>query len=934
MHFLKRTLIAGMIVFPAIVNAQSPADSVRITFRAHQPSSPTVYVPGQFNNWGPNSSGVIAAGAPSQMTYDASLGAWVKTYTFKIHNPGDPNRTLGDSVYQYKLNRGGTAQGWYSDPLNPEVNPGDNGNSVLRLTRLFWFEALATDSSELITRLTAGLVHANSDTVTAIALGIAESQLSPLTYTDVFTSYNEVTRIFDHRLASPVPRAHYIRLVARMSGGDSLVYARGGIIVPQIPMPAYARHGVTLPSPASNDSVTFRLRVPLKEAVYLRLAPAGQNLGLVTGTLMRRSPGTDDWWLNLKLAADATYEYVYELENSKLITDPWGRWVGEYGTRFSTGPVGISGDDYVWSDSSFTRPPLNRLVIYEMHIGEFAGGAYSLPAGQAGFTHMSTLMGHFDSLGVNALEFMPVNDYGSVGASGNSWGYDLNSCVALEPSYGTPAEFKALVDSAHAHGIAVILDVVFNHQNDTGPLWQMLPDETANPYFKSISDTRPNEDQLQFFRDMDHWTDETQELVYTTLKMWIDVYHIDGFRYDYTQGIGWSVGQPTKGILGWANRIDQEYGGSIYQILEHLPESPALVYYSGATSGWHDSFRDRVFDEARYRNVLLPDIQSQVLGLGAFSGNDTPAEPSSYANRTEPVNATVTHDEQSLIFELTQFHGVSAAEAVLRDKLYGALMFTSLGIPMLWQGMEFAEPRGWSSDGLKLSYRPVEFARLQTPEGQSHFSWYRALARQRVMNPALFRGAFRPLYQYASQKVMVWGFEDTLSPAKVMVVANFRGIPHTISAVPWLAPGAWYNLADGSTMQVSGTLIDTMIVPAYTALVYSTIPDTILTHAGGSNTEAGPFSFRLGQNYPNPFNPSTRIVFSVPETGGKSAGVSEVRLAVYDMLGRQVAVLVNGKKEPGMHTVTFDASGLSSGVYFYRLVAGSHVQARKMIYVR
>ena len=114
---------------------------------------------------------------------------------------------------------------------------------------------------------------------------------------------------------------------------------------------------------------------------------------------------------------------------------------------------------------------------------------------------------------------------------------------------------------AHAHGIAVILDVVFNHQNDTGPLWQMLPDEAANPYFKAISDVRPNEDALQFFRDMDHWTAETQELIYTTLHMWIDDYHVDGFRYDYTQGIGWDLAQPTKGILGWANRIDQEYNG-------------------------------------------------------------------------------------------------------------------------------------------------------------------------------------------------------------------------------------------------------------------------------------------------------------------------------------------------------------------------------------
>ena len=430
-------------------------------------------------------------------------------------------------------------------------------------TQLFWFEVLAAESSAQITRLTAGLVHANDDTITSLTLSTGETQLSSLTASNVLSSFNEKRgfSICRSRLRFPVHR---------MSGSwpERMPVTRWCMPAaessfPQLPLPAYAKHGVTLPSAASNDSVTFRLRVPLKDAVWVRVAPAGQNPALAAGADDAAFPGIRQLVAESQAcSATQTYEYLYELENGKLITDPWGRWVGLYGTRFSTGSYGLAADDYRWSLHSFTRPPLNRLVIYELHIGEFAGGAFGLGAGQAGFTHMSTLMGHFDSLGVNALELMPVNDAGSVGRSGNSWGYDLNSYTALEPSYGTPAEFKALVDSAHAHGIAVILDVVFNHQNDTGPLWQMLPDEVANPYFKSISDTRPNEDQLQFFRDMDHWTPETQELVYTSLKMWIDEYRIDGFRYDYTQGIGWNVGQPDKGILGWVNRIDQEYGGS------------------------------------------------------------------------------------------------------------------------------------------------------------------------------------------------------------------------------------------------------------------------------------------------------------------------------------------------------------------------------------
>jgi len=88
-----------------------------------------------------------------------------------------------------------------------------------------------------------------------------------------------------------------------------------------------------------------------------------------------------------------------------------------------------------------------------------------------------------------------------------------------------------------------------------------------------------------------------------------------------------------------------------------------------------------------------------------------------------------------------------------------------------------------------------------------------------------------------------------------------------------------------------------------------------------------PAEFRLSQNYPNPFNPTTEIRYQV-------SGVNDVKLAVYDILGREVAVLVDEKKAPGSYTVQFNGSGLASGVYLYRLAAGSFVETRKMILVK
>ncbi len=88
---------------------------------------------------------------------------------------------------------------------------------------------------------------------------------------------------------------------------------------------------------------------------------------------------------------------------------------------------------------------------------------------------------------------------------------------------------------------------------------------------------------------------------------------------------------------------------------------------------------------------------------------------------------------------------------------------------------------------------------------------------------------------------------------------------------------------------------------------------------------------RLEQNYPNPFNPATQIRFEIAGTADQGAAARPTRLVVYDLLGREVAVLVNESEPPGSYTVTFDGTGIASGVYIYRLIAGKHIESRKMV---
>jgi hypothetical protein len=103
--------------------------------------------------------------------------------------------------------------------------------------------------------------------------------------------------------------------------------------------------------------------------------------------------------------------------------------------------------------------------------------------------------------------------------------------------------------------------------------------------------------------------------------------------------------------------------------------------------------------------------------------------------------------------------------------------------------------------------------------------------------------------------------------------------------------------------------------------------DTMAVTTGVHSVSRSSPEFALLQNYPNPFNPSTTITFELPKS-------SEVTLRVYDILGREVSVLVNERRDAGYHEVKFDGSGLSSGVYFYRIEAGSVVQARRLVFLR
>jgi Cellulase (glycosyl hydrolase family 5). len=136
---------------------------------------------------------------------------------------------------------------------------------------------------------------------------------------------------------------------------------------------------------------------------------------------------------------------------------------------------------------------------------------------------------------------------------------------------------------------------------------------------------------------------------------------------------------------------------------------------------------------------------------------------------------------------------------------------------------------------------------------------------------------------------------------------------------------AWYEKTLNVDLKQDTNTIQMQMFWGYMSLDYLAVPTGVVTSV--ANTLLSPKNFSLSQNYPNPFNPSTTIRYSLPQSG-------QVKLIVYDVLGRQVATLIDEKQNAGVYDVSFNAARLTSGVYFYRLNIGTFIQTKKMLVLK
>jgi glycosidase len=951
-----RPYLLAVLVLAGLAPSALAQTNLDVTFRflpdVTQPAiEPVVraYLPGEFNNWGPNTAGRIAIDAPSRMTYVDALNEY--RYTVRLQT---------ERTYQYKVHYHRNADGsqftWISDPLNPITNPANNDNSVLTVTDPLAFQAAREQNSAGDTyAVSAGFF--GTEEITALTFRINEGEaLDGLSY------YDAETGIFRYVLPEPLPSPIFFSATATDALGRS-VTAETGILPPTVvdrPRPEGLRNGITY---VGESTVRFSLYAPYKQFVHL--IGDFNNWQTSPDYLMYRDRQDENnvwWWIEVDgLTPDQEYRFQYLVDGVLRIADPYSEKVLDpahdsfistttypnlitYPTGHTTGIVGVihpGRQPYEWQSTGYVRPAYQDLVVYELLIRDFIGAR--------NFQMLRDTLDYLERLGINAIGLLPVSQF-----DGNlSWGYNPTFHAALEKSYGTRRAFKEFVDEAHSRGIAVILDVVYNHAHDRSPIVQLYGPTAQNPLLKV-----PPSHPYNVFLQLNHDHPFVHDYMDQSNARWLQDFRIDGFRFDLTKGFmtsGPVDGYNAQRIANLKRMADRmwEVDDSAYIILEHFAantEEQELARY-GRDQGypgmllWHNMNR-------AYSQSAMGYLSDH-----SFSSNLSNTYP---PNRGMPVDGLLTymesHDEQWLMYRLRAYgprvgdYDVRAPWIALeRMKLVGTFFLTVPGPRMLWQfgelgygwginGEECLKP-GDGSHGECPAFAPGRTAQKPLPwtsprqyhldpDRQNLYQTWAALIHLRSAHP-VFTSPETAVQMNVGQGVAGRRIKLSLDDAQVVIIGNFGLTPLEVTP-SFHHTGTWYEFFSGLSLEVTDINAPITLLPGE-ARIYSTIdfpsPAAGIYAVSSDDVAAAPAAFELAAPFPNPASVVATVSFSLPSA-------SDVRLEVYDLLGRRVAVLVDGQLPAGGHQSLLDAAGLSSGVYLVRLQAGSEVATTRLTLVR
>ena len=454
-------------------------------------------------------------------------------------------------------------------------------------------------------------------------------------------------------------------------------------------------------------------------------------------------------------------------------------------------------DTYTWSE--FKMKDADKLVIYELLLRDFTASSDIHGA----MSKLSYLKG----MGINAIELMPTQEF-----DGNdSWGYNPCYFFAMDKAYGTKKDYKDFIDACHQEGIAVILDVVYNHATGNFPhakmYWNASANKTAsnNPFF-NVDAPHP----YSVFHDFNHENAWVRNYVKRNLQFLLEEYNLDGFRFDLTKGFTQKSSTESSASNYDASRVAilKDYHAAIkevkkdaFVILEHFCDSKEEKEL--AADGLH-----------LWRNVNYAYCQS---AMGWNEGSDFSAM---YEKTPAWVGFMESHDEERMAYKQSQWgNGALKTDLATRMKQLeanAAFTFMVPGPKMIWQFGEMGYDVTIEENG-RTGRKPLHWEYLDNEYRKALQYTYAKLLKLRNDHPELFDGSAA-----LSWKVGVSDWTngrslhlESITGKELVVLGNFTNTETTI-VFPAEA-GEWTDWKSGEKQGVTASVK----VPANSFVIYT-----------------------------------------------------------------------------------------------------------------
>jgi maltooligosyltrehalose trehalohydrolase len=375
--------------------------------------------------------------------------------------------------------------------------------------------------------------------------------------------------------------------------------------------------------------------------------------------------------------------YRFVLPDGTALADPASRWQPEG----VSGPSrGVDPASFRWTDDGFRPLPLPDTVIYELHVGTFTD--------EGTFDAAIEQLAGLAELGVTAVEPMPVNAF----PGRRNWGYDGAFPYAVQDSYGGPAGFQRFVDACHGHGLAVILDVVYNHLGPEGTVLSAF-----GPYFTDVYSTPWG----AAVNVAEAGSDAVRRYFTENAQMWVRDYHVDGLRFDAIHGIVDPTASPfLRELTAALSSMSEELGRPVRQIAESADNNPQVVTRRpagglGFDAQWNDDFHHALHSvltaerQGYYQDFGRLDQLARAINDGfVFQG-----EYSRFRGRRHGADSRALPPDHLVVF--TQNHDQVGnrprAERLVslvgpdKARLAAAVLLLSPFVPLLFMGEEYAE---------------------------------------------------------------------------------------------------------------------------------------------------------------------------------------------------------------------------------------------------